>query len=137
MDIQTLVFNRWQVCVEAPIGAKLRISEMSPGTVPPYAIAEFATKDVPINAGRSMQEHTVRITVYDPDERKIQQIFTACGFNSTVPMGFHRADIGDNTVKAVARITDAGLPKIEPDPPLGGGRCYSRVLVLFVRTGSK
>lgn len=137
MDIQTLIFRRWQLCVETPLGVPLTTYETATGITPPYASAEYATKDIPISAGRSLQEHTVRITVYAPDERKIEAVFMACGLNSTVPLGFHRVEIGDKTVKAVARITDAGLPKFEPDPSLGGGRCYSRVLVLFVRTGSK
>ena len=137
MDIQTLVYNRWKMCCEAPLGIPLTTYMTATGITPPYATAEYVTKQIPISAGRSLQEHTVRITVFSPNERTIEAAFAACGLNSTVPIGLNRTEIGDRTVKAVSRITDAGLPKIEDDPPLGGGRCYSRVLVLMVRTGSK
>jgi len=137
MDIQTLVQNRWKLCVETPFAAPLRVAEASATQATPYAIGDFVTKDIPLSAGRCLQEHTVKITVYHPSERTIQQIFAACGLNSTVPMGFHKSELGDKTVKAVSRITDTGAPKVEPDPPLGGGKCFSRVLVLMIRTGSK
>lgn len=137
MDIQTLVYNRWQMCVEKPLGIPLTTFETATGILPPYASVSYATKQIPLSAGRSLQEHTVQVTIYSPDERQIERAFAACGLNSTVPMGFHRAELGDKTVKAVSQITGAGLPKIETDPPLGGGRCYSRVLMLMIRTGSK
>jgi hypothetical protein len=137
IDIQTLVYQRWLMCVETPLKVPLTTYLTPTGIVPPYATAEYVTKQIPMGRGRSLQEHTLKITVYSPDERVIQSVFVACGLDSTVPLGFHRAEIGDDTVKAVSQITEAGLPKIELDPPLGGGKCYSRVLIIRIRTGSK
>lgn len=139
MDIQRLVFARWKSQIEDKFGVPLYTALAASNISPPYAVAEFVSRVIPISASSFMGEHDVRITLYAQDEREIQDIFEACGLDpfSIVPTAFHRVEIGDSDTKATSRITDAGLPRAETDPPLGGGKCFSRVLTLAVRTGSK
>lgn len=139
MDIQRIVFNRWREAIENPLGVPLYTSLAASNLTLPYAVAEDVSRVTPISGNAFMGEHDVRITVYATDERFIQSIFEACGIDpfSIVPTGFHRVDIGDGATKATSRIAEAGLPRAEPDPPMGGGKCFSRVLTLAVRTGTK
>ena len=136
-DVQQLVYRHWQATIEAPFGVPMYTAEAASNLALPYAVAEFVGRAVPLGKGRWMSENDVRITVYAANERTIEAVFTACGLRSIVPTGFHRADIGDTTIKATSRISEAGLPRAEPDPPLGGGRAFSRVITLAVRTGAK
>lgn len=136
-DLQQLVYRHWQANIEAAFGVPLYTAEAASNLALPYAVAEFVGRTVPLGANRWMSENDVRITVYAANERTIESVFTACGHRSIVPLGFHRVDIGDGTIKATSQIAEAGLPRAEPDPPLGGGRAFSRVLTLAVRTGVK
>lgn len=139
MDIQRIVLNRWREVIEEPFGVPLYTALAASNLSPPYAVAEYVSRIMPIGSIASMAEHDVRITVYATDERFIQSVFEACGLDpfSIVPTGFHRVNIGDGATKATSRIAEAGLPRAEPDPPMGGGKCFSRVLTLAVRTGTK
>lgn len=140
MDIQRLIFNRWQEVIESPLGVPLYTALAASNLTPPYAVvAEYASRSVPIGSKACIYEHDVRITVYATSERFIQSVFMAAGLDavSIVPTGFNRVDIGDGLIKATCRISDAGLPRAESDPPMGGGKCFSRVLTLAVRTGTK
>lgn len=136
-DIQQLVFNRWRTLIETPHRVPLYTAKVATNLALPYARAEFVTSTRPIGRGRWMGESTVRITIYAASERTIQGLFAACGFESIDSTGFHKVEIGDSSVKATSRIIDSGSPTAESDPPFGGGSCFSRVLVLAVRTGSK
>lgn len=136
-DIQQLVYRHWLDTIEIPLGVPLYTAEAASNLALPYAVAEFVGRTVPVGQGRWMGEHDVRITVYAANERTIEAVFVACGLRSIVPTGFHRTDIGDTTIKATSRIAEAGLPRAEAEPPLGGGRAFSRVITLTVRTGAK
>jgi hypothetical protein len=136
-DIQQLVYRQWQSEIEGPLGVPLYTAEAASNLSLPYAVAEFVGRSVPLGKGRWMAENDVRVTVYAANERTIESVFVACGLRSIVPTGFHRLDIGDTTIKATSQIREAGLPRAEPDPPLGGGRAFSRVITLSVRTGAK
>lgn len=136
-DVQKIVYERWNEVIESPLGVPLYTALAATGLAPPYAVAEFAETVSPIGAKAFMTECDVRITVYDQDERRIERVFESAGFRSIVPTGFHRCEIGDASTKATSRIAQAGLPRAEPEPPLGGGKCFSRVLTLAVRTGTK
>lgn len=139
MDIQRIVSNRWREVIEDPHSVPLYTALAASNLALPYAVAEYASRISPIGSKASMAEHDVRITVYATDERFIQSVFEACGLDpfSIVPTGFHRVDIGDGATRATSRIAEAGLPRAEADPPMGGGKCFSRVLTLAVRTGTK
>lgn len=136
-DIQQLVYLHWLDTIELPLAVPLYTAEAASNLALPYAVAEFVGRTVPLGAGRWMCEHDVRITVYAASERTIESVFVACGLRSIVPAGFHRTDIGDTSIRATSRIAEAGLPRAEPDPPLGGGKAFSRVITLAVRTGAK
>jgi hypothetical protein len=136
-DIQQLVYRHWLDTIELPLGVPLYTAEAASNLSLPYAVAEYVGRTVPISGGRWMAESDARITVYAANERTIESVFVACGLRSKVPTGFHRMDIGDTSIKATSRISEAGLPRAEPDPPLGGGRAFSRVITLAVRTGTK
>jgi hypothetical protein len=136
-DIQQLVYRHWLDTIELPLGVPLYTAEAASNLSLPYAVAEYVGRTVPIGRGRWMAESDARITVYAASERTIEAVFVACGLRSIVPTGFHRTDIGDTSIKATSRISEAGLPRAEPDPPLGGGRAFSRVITLAVRTGTK
>ena len=136
-DIQQLVYRHWQATIELPLGVPLYTSEGASNLALPYAVAEYVGRTVPMGANRWMGEHDVRITVYAANERTIEAVFVACGLRAIVPTGFHRADSGDMSIKATSRVSEAGRPRAEPDPPLGGGKAFSRVITLAVRTGAK
>lgn len=137
MDIQRVVSNRWREVIEDPLSVPLYTATAATGLSTPYAVADIETRPIPIGNKAFMAEHDARITVYATDERLIQSIFETCGLDpfSIVPAGFHRVNIGDGSVQATSRIVDAGLPRAEVDPPMGGGKCFSRVLTLAIRTG--
>lgn len=137
MDIQRLVFARWKTAIEDKFDVPLYTSQAASNLSPPYAVALSVSRVAPIGRKAHMGEHDVRISVYCRSERDIERIFDACGINanSIVPAAFHCVEIGDSTTKATSRISDAGSTQPEADPPLGGGKCFSRVLTLSVRTG--
>jgi hypothetical protein len=136
-DIQQLVYRHWQAEIELAYGVPLYTAEAASNLPLPYAVAEFVGRVTPLGKSRWMGDHDVRITVYAANERTIEAVFVACGLRSIVPAGFHRIDIGDTTIRATSQIREAGLPRSEPDPPLGGGKAFSRVITLAVRTGAK
>ena len=136
-DIQQLVYRHWQAEIEGPLGVPLYTAEAASNLSLPYAVAEYVGRVTPLGKDRWMGDHDVRITVYAANERTIESVFVACGLRSIVPTGFHRLDIGDATIKATSQIREAGLPRAEPDSPLGGGRAFSRVITLAVRTGAR
>jgi hypothetical protein len=136
-DIQQLVYRHWLDTIELPLGVPLFTAEAASNLALPYAVAEYVGRTVPLGKGRWMGDHDVRITVYAASERTIESVFVGCGLRAIVPTGFHRTEIGDTTIKATSRISEAGLPRSEPDSPLGGGKAFSRVITLAVRTGTK
>ena len=136
-DIQQLVYRHWLDTIELPLGVPLYTAEVAAGLTLPYAVADFDGRTTPMGNGRWMSENDVRITVFAAKERTLEAVLVACGLRSIVPAGFHRVDIGDTSIKATSRIVESSPPRSEPDPPFGGGKCFSRVLTLAVRTGAK
>lgn len=136
-DIQQLVYRHWLDTIELPLGVPLYTAEAAANLALPYAVVEYVGRTTPMGSGRWMGEHDVRVSVYAANERTIEAVFVACGLRSIVPAGFHRTDIGDTSIRATSRISEAGLPRAEPDPPLGGGKAFSRVITFAVRTGAK
>jgi hypothetical protein len=136
-DIQTLVYRRWQDVIETPLGVPLFTSEAASGLTLPYAVANYPIDSTPLGAGRWMALATATITVYDTDERRLADTFEAVGWGTTTPTGLHQCDIGDTSIKATSQIQSASNPTLEIDPPLGGGRCWSRTLTVLVRSAFK
>lgn len=136
-DLHALITARWQSVIEPTFSCPLYSSQATPQKGPPYAIAENVETNQPLNAGRRMATADVKITIYATGERTVQAIAAACGLESKVPTGFNREEIGTADVRATSIVSGAGLLKTEEDPPFGGGKCFSRVLMIKARMGTK
>ena len=137
MDIAQIFQTRWKSVAEGPYNTPLYQSQAGSNMALPYAVVEYNEQPTPINSGRAMAETTARVTIYDTDERRIESLVAGLGLSSIVPKGLHRVSIGTAAATATSQITDAGLARIEPEPPLGGGKCWSRTIIFRVRSGSK
>lgn len=136
-DIHALVVSRWNDQVQPSTGCPLYTGKAPPTAEVPYAVAEFVTTNVPLNAGRAMAVTEARFTVYARNDRLIETISSVIGLNTKVPTGFNRVDMGTDTTHATSVITGGGLIKTEDDPPVGGGKCSSRTIMARIRTGAK
>ena len=136
-DIHALITARWDAVIKPTFACPIYSGQASPTAKVPYAVVENVENNTPLNAGRRMSSADVKITIYATAERTVQAIVEACGHESKVPKGYHREEIGTADVRATSVVTGAGLLRPEEDPPFGGGKCYSRVLMIRARMGSK
>lgn len=136
-DIHAIVTARWKAVIENQFQCPLFAADASPQTRLPYARVEHAMTNVPMGKGRTMATVDARVTIYATSDRTIEAISAACGLNSKVSTGFNREEIGTATMRATSVVSGGGLIKDEPEPPFGGGKCRSRILMLKVRMGAK
>lgn len=136
-DIHAIVTARWKAVIEDQYQCPIFTSQASPQTRTPYAVAEYVSNNVPIGSKATMSVVDAKITIYATSDRTVEAITAACGHNSKVPTGFNREEIGTATMRATSVVANAGLIKAEDEPPFGGGKCSSRVLMLKIRMGAK
>lgn len=136
-DIHAIVTARWKAVIESEYQCPIFTADASPQTRLPYAVAEHVMTNVPMGKGRTMATVDTKVAVYATSDRTIEAIAAACGLNSKVPTGFNREEIGTATMRATSVVSGGGLIKDEQEPPFGGGKCRSRILMFKIRMGAK
>lgn len=136
-DIHAIVTAHWKAVIESEYQCPIFTADASPQTRLPYAVAEHVMTNVPMGKGRSMATVDTKVAVYATSDRTIEAIAAACGLNSKVPTGFNREEIGTATMRATSVVSGGGLIKDEQEPPFGGGKCRSRILMFKIRMGAK
>lgn len=136
-DIHAIVTAHWKAVIEDAYQCPIFTAQASAQTRPPYAVAEYVTNNVPLSRNRKMAIVDAKIAIYATSERAANAIATACGINAKVPTGFHQTEIGTDTMRATSVIANEGTVKTEDDPPFGGGKCSSRILMIKIRMGAK
>lgn len=136
-DIHAIVTAHWKAVIESEYQCPIFTADASPQTRLPYAVAEHVMTNVPMGKGRTMATVDTKVAVYATSDRTIEAIAAACGLNSKVPTGFNREEIGTATMRATSVVSGGGLIKDEQEPPFGGGKCRSRILMFKIRMGAK
>jgi hypothetical protein len=136
-DIHAIVTAHWKAVIESEYQCPIFTADASPQTRLPYAVAEHVMTNVPMGRGRTMATVDTKVAVYATSDRTIEAIAAACGLNSKVPTGFNREEIGTATMRATSVVSGGGLIKDEQEPPFGGGKCRSRILMFKIRMGAK
>ena len=136
-DIHAIVTAHWKAVIESEHQCPIFTADASPQTRLPYAVAEHVMTNVPMGRGRTMATVDTKVAVYATSDRTIEAIAAACGLNSKVPTGFNREEIGTATMRATSVVSGGGLIKDEQEPPFGGGKCRSRILMFKIRMGAK